>query len=874
MLAGRRATLRRMAWRRWLRWLPPLLGLALLGVALLVLNRELHRLGWQELQAQIVAVPGWALVTAAFATVASYFFLSQYDVLSLRYVGAPVPYHKGTLAGFLSYAFAHGVGMTVFSGAPLRFRLYTAWGMSAVDIATLLAFNSLNFWLGMVTAAGLSFTLAGGVVPSGLHLPVGPLRPLGALLLLAPVGYLAVCVLRRKPLAVGRWQLQVPPPRLAMSQLAVACMDWTAASAVLYALLPADARGHFVHFVTVFILAQVAGLVSQVPGGLGVFESVVVLLLRGSAAQEQALASLVVYRVVYYLVPLGAAALLLLAYEVRQRREDVGRAVRRVSDWLPVVAPYLLAVLSFAGGAVLVVCGSLPSAPRLLGWLGGTASLVLLEVLQVAGSVAGLGLVVVSWGLRRRLEGAWVAASGLLAAGIAAVGLRGLHPGVAVFLALMLVALLPARRFFYRRTRLRSDPMSGMWTVAVGMVVAASVWVGVFVHRDVDWSVELWWQVAPLGDASRALRAGLAVAIGLATMGVARLLGSALREAAPGPETEARVRGVVARSPAASARLALLGDKRFLFGDGGDAFVMYGTQGRSWVAMGDPVGPPGEHRELIWRFNSLVERRGGWTVFHEIGETNLPVYVDLGLTVLPIGEEARVDLGRFDLDGEAAEEVAAAVRRLERDGCSLDVLSGASVLEVAADLAAVSDVWLDGKGARERGFTSGWFDRTSLHETPVAVLWRGGRVVAFANLWLGAPAGELSVDLVRHLPEAPAGVLDGLFALLMQWGKERGCSVFSLGVAPVSSLGSGQFAPLWDPLAGLLCRFGNHFLDVQALRRFQDRFHPERQPRYLVCPGGGALPGVLTDLAALISGRTAGRARTHDGQGERARSIR
>ena len=87
--------------------------------------------------------------------------------------------------------------MTVFSGAPLRFRLYTAWGLSAVEIATLLAFNSVSFWLGMISAAGVSFTIAGGVVPSGVHLPVGPLRPLGRVLLLVPIGYLALCALRR-----------------------------------------------------------------------------------------------------------------------------------------------------------------------------------------------------------------------------------------------------------------------------------------------------------------------------------------------------------------------------------------------------------------------------------------------------------------------------------------------------------------------------------------------------------------------------------------------------------------------------------------------------------------------------------------------------
>jgi len=848
-------TLCGMARRRWVRWLPPLLGIVLFAVALFVLHRELHRISWHQLLARLAVMPVWALLAASAATVASYFFLSQYDVLSLRYVGAAVPYRKGTLAGFLSYSFAHSVGMTVFSGAPLRFRLYTAWGLSAVEIATLLAFNSVSFWMGIISAAGISFTVAGGVVPSGVHLPIGPLRPVGVLLLLIPIGYLALCALRRKPLPVGRWQLPLPPLRLAASQVVVACLDWTAASAVLYALLPAGARGHFAHFVSVFILAQIAGLVSQVPGGLGVFEGVIVFLLHGSAAQEQAIASLVVYRLIYYFVPLAVAALLLLAYEVRQRREDVGKAVRLVSGWLPAVAPHLLAGLCFAGGVVLLIFGSLPSAPQRLRWLGDVVPLLLLEVSHFVGSMVGLGLLLLAWGLRRRLEAAWVMASGLLAVGVVVAVLRGLHLGAATFLALMLLAFLPARRFFYRRTPLLSEPMSGTWLVGVGMVVVAAVWIGMLVYRHVDFSTDLWWQFTLHGNAPRFLRASVGVALGLAALGLVRLLGPAApREAEAGPETDSRVLAVVERSPVAVSRLALLGDKRFFFSDHGNAFVMYGVQGRSWVAMGDPVGPPDEHRELIWRFYALVDRHGGWPVFYEVGDGNLPAYIDLGLTVLKIGEEARVRLESFSLEGSERKPLRHAVRRLERDGCTFEVLSDASATALFPELKVVSDAWLGAKGTREKRFSLGRFDEHYLLQTPVAVIRQGGRVVAFANLWLGAEGGELSIDLMRHLPDAPGGVMDALFVHLMLWGKERGYSAFALGMAPLAGLRTGPFASLWNRLAGLLYRYGEHFYNFQGLRQYKEKFDPDWQPRFLVCPGGGALPGVLTDLAALVSG--------------------
>jgi phosphatidylglycerol lysyltransferase len=309
------------------------------------------------------------------------------------------------------------------------------------------------------------------------------------------------------------------------------------------------------------------------------------------------------------------------------------------------------------------------------------------------------------------------------------------------------------------------------------------------------------------------------------------------------------------------ARLALLGDKRFLFSDSGDAFVMFGVNGRSWVAMGDPVGPVEEHRELIWRFHALVEREGGWTAFHEVGVGNLPVYVDLGLTVLEIGEEARVDLRGFSLEGAARGEASQAVRRLEREGCSLEVLCGTASPEDFVELRSVSDAWLKGKGAREKRFSAGRFDEEYLRQAPVAVLRRGARVMAFASLWLGADRSELSVDLVRHLPEAPGGAMDALFALLMRWGREQGYGTFSLGMAPVAGLRFDPFTPLWTRLSGLLYRHAEHFYDLEGLRRFEDRFDPVWEPRYLVCPGGAGVPGVLADLASLVSGSPAGRFR-------------
>jgi phosphatidylglycerol lysyltransferase len=845
--------------RGWLHRLAPVVGVILFGVALYVLHRELELIRLHEVIDQFRRIPTRILLTAIAATAFSYLVLTQYDTVALRYVGARVGLKRSSLAAYLGFAFAQNVGFTLFSGAPVRFRFYSVWGLSAVEIATVLAFNSITFWLGLIACAGVTFILAGGVVPTGLHLPVTALRPLGATLLLIAGAYLVACAARRAPFRFGRWQLALPSLRQALAQVGLAGLDWISATLVLYVLLPREAAGHFAHFMAVFLLAQLAGLVSQVPGGLGIFETVMVILLPPTVPQSVALGSLLAFRLIYYLLPLAVAVLLLLAFELHQRREELGKAVKVVGSWLPALEPHLLAVLTFVGGAVMLVFGSVPAAPARLHWLADFVPLAILELSHFLGSLVGIGLIVLAWGLRRRLEIAYYLASGLLAVSVVLSLLRGLHVEAAIFLALMLAALLPARRAFYRRAALLSDPFSGAWLAALAMVVIGAVWIGFFAYRHVDYTSELWWQFELHGNASRFLRSALAVAIGLVSLGIVRLLGPSVpREAAAGEETRALVRAVVASSPAASAHLALLGDKRFLIADSNAAFVMYAVQQRSWVAMGDPVGPSDEHAELIWRFNALADRHGGWTVFYEVGEENLPIYLDLGLTVLKIGEEARVDLARFSLDGREHKGLRHSLNKLEREGCSFAIMPREAVPALLPELRSVSDAWLASKSTREKRFSLGRFDEAYLREQPVVVVHQEERVVAFANLWRGATGGELSIDLMRFQNDAPAGVMDFLFINLMLWGKEEGYSEFGLGMAPFAGLRSGPFAPLWNRLAVLLYRYGEHFYNFKGLRQYKDKFDPQWRPRYLVCPGGSAVPGVLADLAALVSGGLAG----------------
>ena len=323
-------------------------------------------------------------------------------------------------------------------------------------------------------------------------------------------------------------------------------------------------------------------------------------------------------------------------------------------------------------------------------------------------------------------------------------------------------------------------------------------------------------------------------------------------------EEIARARPIIERSVNTYANLALRGDKTLLFSRSGNALLMYGRMRRSWIAMGDPIGSKEEARELAWQFRDLCDRHGAWPAFFEVGAGNLDLYLDLGLALTKLGEEARVELSQFDLQGSRRARLRQGHARVLRHGCSFEILPREALPQALPELERISKDWLANKATREKGFSNASFDAAYLRQFPVAVVKRRERLVAFANLWLGAGRQELSVDLMRYAADAPNGTMDFLFAELMLWGRQAGYGWFNLGMAPLSGLEERAGAPLWHRFGHLVYQYGGHFYNFRGLRQYKEKFHPVWTPRYLASPGGLALPAALVDVTALIAGGFAG----------------
>jgi len=835
----------------WNRWRPWIIGAAVLAVSALLfdaLRALLREVSYAEVVQQIAAQPATSLLLSGLATVLSYLVLTGYDFSALKYVGVQVRRATVLLTSFIAYALGNTVGLGVLTGGAVRMRLYTAAGIDAARVTQAAAFNAGAFVIGM-TAFGAAGLLWGAPdVAELVRIPGWLLRAIAILLLLA-VGALIVAAARSRELRIlNRWPVRLPPPELAIRQLLISALDLAASAAALWFLLPANIVG-LPAFFAWYAMAVALGLLSHVPGGIGVFEAVILLACGGRAPPEQIIGALVLYRIIYYLLPLIAAAMLLAGYELRS---GVAAPIRRAAV---AISPMLLATLTFIAGAWLLVSGVTPLSGAATDLLELHVPLPLVEASHFIGSVTGFAMLVIARGLFHRLDAAWWSA--FLLAIVAAV--LAMPKGIAVsegaYLTVLAFLLLASRRQFERRSALFSRALGLAWIVSIAWVVAATVLILFFAYREVQYDRELWWVFEFDANAPRGLRAMMGVMLAGLGFAIWQLLRpSPGMPALPKTADLDRAEAIVSAQPHADANLVLVGDKHLMFSTSGKAFVMFGRQGRSWISLFDPVGPRGEWPELIWRFIEEATDHGGRAIFYQVRPESLSLYLDAGLRALKLGEYAYVPLQEFSLQGSKRADLRYAVHRAERDGLSFSVVPPNEVAALLPDLRAISAAWLAESRTREKGFSLGAFRDDYLLRRPVAIVRQRGAIVAFANILCTQQQSEVSVDLMRQLPSAPSGTMDFLFTQLMLHFKAQGVQRFALGMAPMAGMVTHELAPRWHRFGRWLFDSGESFYNFRGLRSFKDKFLPVWEPRYLAAPPGMATLLSVADVTALIAG--------------------
>ena len=307
------------------RFFGPVLTLGLIGGAVLLLYRSLSQMRLFDLWHDLHEFPPSSILIAAGLTAVSHLALTSYDYIGVRYIKRHLAYWRVALAAFTAYSISHSLGFASVTGTTVRYRLYSRWGFGAVEVAQIMAMAGVTLFLGMFLIAGIALLLDGAQVQAWTDLPSEGINALGVLCLTLVAAYGTVGYFRKEPLSLWGFQLRIPSPGFAGIQIAVSGIDWLLVASVLYVLLPANDVFNFGTFLGVFVAAYFLGIISNVPGGLGVFEAVILKSLSGSVPPEAVLSSLLVYRGVYHLLPLTIGGVIFLVNEFKRSQERLHR---------------------------------------------------------------------------------------------------------------------------------------------------------------------------------------------------------------------------------------------------------------------------------------------------------------------------------------------------------------------------------------------------------------------------------------------------------------------------------------------------------------------------------------------------------------------
>jgi uncharacterized membrane protein YbhN (UPF0104 family) len=288
----------------WKRWIGPLIGLAAVTLAAFLLHRTLSRYTLDEIGASLAAIPTTRIALSLACAAGSYLCLTGFDWLALRYVGSDLPYRKNALASFCSLSLGHNIGFAALSSGAVRYRFYSRWGVSGADVARIIVFCGVTVGIGLATLGGGALLMRPDLAAKMTGLDEAAIIGLGIACLAVVAGYVALAAFVRKPLRIRKWTLEMPPLRLALGQVAIGSVNFAFVAGCLYHALAGLADVTYVPVATAYVIANVGALISHVPGGLGVIETVVLYLLPGA----NVVGGLVAFRVIYFLVPLAIGA--------------------------------------------------------------------------------------------------------------------------------------------------------------------------------------------------------------------------------------------------------------------------------------------------------------------------------------------------------------------------------------------------------------------------------------------------------------------------------------------------------------------------------------------------------------------------------------
>ena len=300
------------------RWIYPTVGILLLIFSIYILQKELGRYSLDDILRGVSQISDRQLSYALGLAFADCLIISCYDLIAFYRLEHYLDLKRVLFTTFITYAVSNTTGFALLIGGAIRYRFYSLWGVPAKIIAKITALSNLTFWLGLSTLSGITFLVNPLQLPSTLPVQTRAMQYLGIFALIL-VGIYIYFGWKRKSLKIRGKIFRFPKVLTSLNQIAIFSLDWALSAAILYYLIPDYADKSYLHFFSIYLVAMATSIISNVPGGIGVFETVIIFLLPESIFTPDILSSLLVYRLIRFLIPLAIALIFLCYFELRQR---------------------------------------------------------------------------------------------------------------------------------------------------------------------------------------------------------------------------------------------------------------------------------------------------------------------------------------------------------------------------------------------------------------------------------------------------------------------------------------------------------------------------------------------------------------------------
>ncbi|MEL6495497.1 MAG: lysylphosphatidylglycerol synthase domain-containing protein [Cyanobacteria bacterium J06623_7] len=307
---------------RWTRWIYPTVGILLLIFSIYILQKELGRYSLDDIIVSLSKISDRQLSLALAFAFTDYLAISSYDLIAFHQLNHYLDKKRILFTTFITYAVSNTTGFTLLIGGGIRYRFYSFWGVPPRIVAKIIALGNITFWLGLFSLGGITFLVNPLQLPSTLPIQTMAMQYLGIVALIVVGTYLYFCW-QRKGIKIKGKIIRFPKPVTSLAQIAAFVIDWALAAAVLYCLIPSYADKSYLQFFSIYLIAMSTSIMSNIPGGIGVFETVIIFLLPQSIFKPDILSSLLVYRSMRFLIPLAIALILICCFELRRRYRKV-----------------------------------------------------------------------------------------------------------------------------------------------------------------------------------------------------------------------------------------------------------------------------------------------------------------------------------------------------------------------------------------------------------------------------------------------------------------------------------------------------------------------------------------------------------------------